>query len=348
MQILEKPKDTNVEVEARVLITGATGFMGSHLIEYLLSKHLKVFGVKRRRSKMENVSHITNPNLEWVLLDVTDAHSIHRVLNEVEPDYIFHLAAQSFIPASWSAPQECFITNAVGTINVLEAVLRYGGNPVVQVAGSSEEYGMVKANEVPILETNPLRPLSPYGVSKVAADLYAQQMHKSYGLKTIITRAFNHTGPRRGEEFVCSAFAKQIIDGGTIHVGNLKAIRDFTDVRDMARAYWLSMIYCDYGTPYNICEGSGHTIEYVLDELLNLASELYAHTFKRPEIEFDETRSRPADVELLVGDCIKFHAKTGWTPTIPFRQTLKDLLLYWAINLGKTRKEDYENNYSST
>lgn len=334
MQTLEKPKDREKEVEARVFITGATGFMGSHLVEYLLDKGLKVFGVKRRRSKMENVSHITNPNLAWVLMDVTDSHSIHRVLDEVEPDYIFHLAAQSFVPASWRAPQECFITNAVGTINVLEAVLRYEGNPSVQIAGSSEEYGLVRADEVPIKETNPLRPLSPYGVSKVAADLYAQQMHKSYGLRTIITRAFNHTGPRRGEEFVCSAFAKQIVDGGTIHVGNIKTVRDFTDARDMARAYWLAIRYCAAGTPYNICEGSGHTISFVLDTLLELASELFGRTFNRPEVQFDPKKSRPADVELLVGDCSKFHETTGWVPEIPFEQTLRDLLLYWSVITG--------------
>jgi GDP-4-dehydro-6-deoxy-D-mannose reductase len=175
-------------------------------------------------------------------MDIRDSYSVERAIKESEPDFIFHLAAQSFVHASWHAPQETLTTNIVGTVNLLEAARRFGGNARIQLAGSSEEYGLVYPEEIPIKETNPLRPLSPYGVSKVAEDRLGFQYFKSYGLPIVVTRAFNHEGPRRGDVFVTSTFSKQIaeIEKGSkkpvIHVGNLGAKRDFTDVRDMVKA----------------------------------------------------------------------------------------------------------------
>ena len=225
----------------RVLITGITGFVGSHLAEYALSKGAEVWGSIRWRSDTGNIAHIKD-EIRLVECDLRDLTSVNQLISESKPDYIFHLAAQSFVLTSWHAPHETLTTNIIGQLNILEA-LRFGDKEAkLQIAGSSEEYGMVYENEVPIKETNPLRPLSPYGVSKVAQDLLAYQYAKSYGLKIVRTRAFNHSGPRRGDVFVESDFAKQIvqIEAGkkepVISVGNLEAKRDFTDVRDTVKA----------------------------------------------------------------------------------------------------------------
>jgi GDP-4-dehydro-6-deoxy-D-mannose reductase len=312
----------------RVLITGITGFVGSHLAEFLLEKKLEVHGIERWRSKTDNVEHIKN-RLKLVDADMRDAHSIEKVISDVEPDYIFHLAAQSFVPTSWNAPADTMTTNIIGTINLFEAVRKSRCDPRIQVAGSSEEYGLVFPDEVPIKETNPLRPLSPYGVSKVAQDRLSFQYHKSYGLKTVITRAFNHTGPRRGDVFVTSNFSKQVamIEKGTqkpvIKVGNLNARRDFSDVRDVVRAYWLSLQKCKFGEVYNICSGNSRTIQSLLDLVLSLSRKRDIRTEKDP------SRMRPSDVEVLQGDCTKFKKTTGWKTEIPFEKTMEDLLNYW-------------------
>src|SRR3989338_8076999 len=309
----------------RALITGITGFVGSHLAEHLLADH-DVYGTIRWRSRLDNINHIKD-RVKLIETDIRDSYSIEKAIKTVEPDAIFHLAAQSFVHTSFHAPQETLSTNITGTVNLLEAVRSCGGSPVIQIAGSSEEYGLVMPDEVPIKETNPLRPLSPYGVSKVAEDMLAYQYHKSYGLKTVITRAFNHEGPRRGEVFSTSNFAKQIaeIEKGkepVIHVGNLNASRDFTDVRDVVRAYVIATEKCDYGEAYNICSGRAWKISEMLKLLLSMST-------KKIEIREDPARMRPSDVEILLGDFSKFHKKTGWKPEIPFDKTMKDLLDYW-------------------
>jgi len=311
----------------RALITGITGFVGSHLAEFLLDKGIDVYGIARWRSKLDNIIHIKD-RLNLLEADMRDGHSVARAVEESTPDYIFHLASQSFVPMSWRAPADTMETNAIGTIHLLEAIRQSKCNPAILVAGSSEEYGMVYPDELPIKETNPLRPLSPYGVSKVAADKLGCQYHMSYGLKTVVTRAFNHTGPRRGDVFVTSNFAKQIaeIEKGlkepVMYVGNLNAKRDFTDVRDVVKAYWLTVIGCEYGEVYNICSGKTRTIQSLLDLLLGM-------TDKNIEVKQDPGRMRPSDVEVLHGDCSKFKEKTGWKPEIAFEKTMGDLLNYW-------------------
>ena len=224
------------------LITGITGFVGSHLAEYLLDQGVEVCGTIRWRSRTDNIEHIKD-DIRLFEADVRDGHSLEKAVEESKPNYIFHLASQSFVPMSWRAPADTMETNAIGTIHLFEAIRKFAIDSSNLVAGSSEEYGMVYPNELPIKETNPLRPLSPYGVSKVTQDKLSYQYHQSYGLKIVLTRAFNHTGPRRGDVFVSSNFAKQIaqIERGKepiIYVGNLSAQRDFLDVRDVVRAYW--------------------------------------------------------------------------------------------------------------
>ncbi|MCG8461635.1 MAG: GDP-mannose 4,6-dehydratase, partial [Holophagales bacterium] len=226
--------------------------------------------------------------------------------------------------------------NIVGQTHIFEAVRRLGLDPVIQIACSSEEYGLVHPHETPIKESNPLRPLSPYAVSKVGQDYLAYQYFMSYGLKAIRTRGFNHTGPRRGDPFVASNFAKQLtrIKAGladpVIRVGNLTAIRDFTDVRDMVRAYWLAVTKAKPGEVYNIATGNGITIQELLDRLIELSG-------VEVKVEQDPARMRPSDVEILIGDSSKFRADTGWQPEIPFDQTLRDIVAYWQERVARGR-----------
>ncbi|HEV8629690.1 MAG TPA: GDP-mannose 4,6-dehydratase [Thermoanaerobaculia bacterium] len=319
----------------RVLITGVTGFAGSHLAEYLLAQQpeVEVWGVYRWRSRMENLEGVRG-RLHMVECDLRDYTSVHHALAQARPDAIFHLAAQSFVPSSWRAPNDTLVTNITGQTNLFEAVRFLGLDPVIQIACSSEEYGMVYPDEVPIREDNPLRPLSPYAVSKVAQDMMAYQYFQSYGLKTVRTRGFNHTGPRRGDVFVTSNFAKQLasIEAGqqepVIKVGNLEAVRDFTDVRDMVRAYWLAVAKGKPGEVYNVATGSGITIQELLDRLLALST-------AKVRVEQDPERMRPSDVVRLVGDSSKFRSDTGWAPEVPFDRTLADLLAYWRERVSR-------------
>ncbi|MDI6873245.1 GDP-mannose 4,6-dehydratase [Candidatus Solincola sp.] len=312
----------------RILITGITGFVGSHLAEYALSRgDVEVFGTVRWRSRMENIEGIVD-QVNLVDCDLRDAAAVRKTLEEVKPEYIFHLAAQSFVPTSWKAPAETLITNIISELNLLEAMRDLELDARIQVAGSSEEYGLVFEDETPITEENPLRPLSPYAVSKVAQDMLAYQYHRSYGLYTVRTRAFNHEGPRRGHVFVTSNFARQIaeIEKGkkepVIEVGNLNARRDFTDVRDMVKAYWLALEKGEPGEVYNIGSGRAVTIREMLDILLSF-------TDREIEVRPVPERMRPSDVELLVCDCSKFRKLTGWKPEIPLEKTLEDTLNYW-------------------
>lgn len=315
----------------RVLITGITGFAGSHLAEHILNEHpgVEVHGTVRWRSRMENIEPVRD-RVTLHECDLGDPVAVQTVLAAVKPERIFHLAAQSFVPASWTSPAETLSVNIFSTLYLFEALRALGQLETrVQVACSSEEYGLVLPDEVPIREENPLRPLSPYAVSKVGQDLLAYQYHQSYGLRTVRTRGFNHTGPRRGEVFVTSNFARQIarIEKGkqepVVRVGNLDARRDFTDVRDMVRGYWLALDGgCAFGEVYNL--GCGRDV--AIKEMLGM---LLAQSKVTVEVQPDPARMRPSDVQVLCADNSKFCRATGWAPTIPLAQTLTDLLNYW-------------------
>lgn len=313
----------------RVFITGITGFAGSHLADYILAEHpgVNIYGLVRWRSRTENILHIRD-KIELHEGDLKDIVSLNKCLAEIKPDRIFHLAAQSYVPYSWKCPTETFSVNATGQINLFEAILSLNLSPKIHIAGTSEEYGLVNDDEIPIKETNPLRPLSTYGVSKVAQDFLGWQYYKSYNMRIIRTRAFNHTGPRRASVFVCSAFAKQIVEiekgarEPVIFVGNLEAKRDFTDVRDIVRGYWTCLDEGEEGDVYNIGTGRPYSMREVLSLLLSMSK-------IKAKIETDPLRLRPSDVPILFPDCTKFNKLTGWTPKIPFSQTLRDLLEYW-------------------
>lgn len=319
----------------RALITGITGFVGSHLAEHLLSQDIEVWGTYRWRSRTENVDHLLG-RITLVECDLRDRSSVEHMIAAVRPDRIFHLAAQSFVPTSWNAPSETFITNVVSQINLFDAVRSAGLPARIQVACSSEEYGLVYPHEVPIRESNPLRPLSPYGVSKVAQDLLAYQYARSYGMHIVRTRTFNHSGPRRGPVFVESNFAKQVAEAEAglrppvLEVGNLEARRDYTDVRDVVRAYHLALELCEPGEVYNIASGRAYSVRELAGIFLRLS--------RVPlQVRQDPARLRPSDVQILLGDAGRFRARTGWEPAIPFEQTLEDLLEYWRERVAAGR-----------
>lgn len=312
----------------KVLITGVTGFVGSHLAEFCLSRgDVEVVGTYRWRSRRENIDHIKD--LKLVECDLLDSASVRDALKAHRPNWIFHLAAQSFVPTSWNAAAQTLTTNVVGQVHLFEAMRALDLlDSRFLVVGSSEEYGLVLPDEIPIREAQPLRPLSPYAVSKVAQDLLGFQYFRSYGLHAVRTRAFNHGGPRRGEVLLPSDFAKQIaeIEKGrrppVVEVGNLESVRDFTDVRDVVRAYWLALEKGDPGEVYNIGSGEGTRMGDLLDDLLAMAGVSI-------EVRQVSEKMRPSDVEILVSDSTKFREKTGWVAQIPLETMLRDTLDYW-------------------
>jgi GDP-mannose 4,6-dehydratase len=321
---------------SRVLITGLTGFVGSHLAAHI-RKHwptAKVVGLKRWRSPMDNVQHLLGDrNVSFVDGDLTDEASMRRVVREADADFIFHLAAQSYVPYSYRAPRATLEANVIGTANLLEAVRLHrdggGKDPWVHVCSSSEVYGQPAPDEVPIRESQPLCPISPYGVSKVAEDLLGLQYWIAYRIKAIRTRMFTHTGPRRGDVFVEAAFTKQAVEvekglRKVIYVGNLDSVRTFADVRDAVDAYCLLLLKCGPGEVYNIGGNRTMTIGEMLDLVIARAK-----LRKRPRIQVDPALLRPADVTLQVPDCTKFIRATGWKPRLPFERTIDDMLAHY-------------------
>lgn len=318
----------------KVLITGITGFVGSHLADYILEKfpNIQILGLVRWWEPKENINHILD-KVKLCYGDLVDVPSLETILREHKPEVIFHLAAQSYVDFSFLAPITTLDTNVIGTANLLESVkklkLSSGYDPIIQIASSSECYGQVKEDEVPIKESNPFRPASPYAVSKVAEDMLAFQYWLSWKIKTIRTRMFTHTGPRRGEVFAESNFAKQIaaieaeLQEPVVKVGNLDSVRTFLDIKDAIRAYWLLVNKCSPGEVYNVGGMETMTVGEMLNKLLKLSK------VKNIAVEVDSSRLRPSDVTLQIPCIEKFVKATGWKPEIKFEKTLEDLLNYW-------------------
>ncbi len=315
-----------------IFVTGITGFVGSHLAEFLVKRPdvTMVYGLKRWRSPLDNIAGIINhPKLRLVDGDLRDSRSMNELMRMIKPELIFHLAAQSYVQTSFEAPIDTLETNIIGTVNLLEAVRQAKIDPRIHICSSSEVYGQVNPSEVPITENNPLRPMSPYAVSKVTEDLVSFQYYHSWKVKTIRTRAFTHTGPRRGSVFVESSFAKQIaeIENGVrkdnlIKVGNLDSIRTFLDVRDIVEAYWMVLTKGTPGEVYNIGGNETMTIREMLDRLLSM-------TTVKVRIEVDPKLLRPSDVTRQIPSIDKITKEIGWKPKTPFNTTLRDLLDYW-------------------
>jgi GDP-4-dehydro-6-deoxy-D-mannose reductase len=319
-----------------VLVTGITGFVGSHFAEYALRHGAAVSGSRLPGTDAGNIEHIRN-DVRLVDVDLRDASAVRGLLDTTEPDWIIHLAAHSFVGGSWDAPAETLTNNVLSQLNILEAIRQSGARARVLIAGSADQYGDVDERDLPIHESVPFRPLSPYAVSKVAQDVMGYQYWRSHGLPIIRTRAFNHEGPRRGEAFVTSSFALQIaeIEAGlrepVVRVGNLKAQRDYTDVRDIVRGYWLLLKDGQPGEVYNLCSGRAWSIKTILEFLLSESSE------RTIEVREEAARLRAADVPVLIGDPGKIYRAVGWRAEIPFEQTLRDVLDYWRQQVAVRR-----------
>ena len=335
----------------KALITGVTGMVGSHLVDFLLNEtEWDIYGVCRWRSPMDNVEHLltrvnNKDRVFFEYADLNDQVSLCTVLNRVKPDYIFHLAAQSYPKTSFDSPIETMNTNILGTCRLLEAVRLCMQadeiyNPVIHVCASSEVFGKIPVDKKPetgIHEECPFHPASPYAISKVGTDLLGRYYAEAYGMTVMTTRMFTHTGPRRGDVFHESTFAKQIamIEKGLIepivHVGNLDSLRTYADVRDAVRAYYMLVtINPIAGEYYNIGGNYTCTVGDTLHKLISLSTKKDVI-----KIVIDPERLRPIDADLQVPDCRKFKEHTGWQPRISFDQTMEDLLNYWRKRLER-------------
>ena len=324
----ESDRDRSSSKDMTVLITGISGQVGSHLAEsYLESgQGVKVHGFIRTRSNLRFLEHaeITD-KLHLHTVDITDPYAVNDALQRIKPDIIHHLAAMTFVPASWTNPLDTFEVNVNGTINMLEATRRFAPKSSFHFAGSSEEYGLVLRTDLPIKETTPLRPHSPYGVSKVTGEMLCQQYARTYGLRTILTRAFNHEGPRRGKEFIGPTICRQYIqieDGKRkiIELGNLQAVRDIMDARDTVDAYRTAIVLAESGEPYNICTGQGWMVKDIAIEAMDAAQ------MTGVAIEAVGSRRRNTDIDVLIGDNSKFVERTKWCPKYKYKDTLREIL----------------------
>jgi len=331
------------------LITGVAGFVASHLAEYLLKKGEKVIGTYRWTEDMSRINHIKD-KIELIPVDLLDLSACIRAIEETKPDYIYHLAAQSYVTDSFSNPRITMETNTIGTLNLLEAIrivrekegweedvdgdYNWYYNPVIHICSSSEVYGQVKGEDIPIKETQPFNPSNPYAVGKIGADMIALVYWKNYGIKTIRTRMFTHTGPGRTMMSAECNFAKQIAliearkQEPIIHHGNLESVRTWADVRDAVRAYYLLVRKCKPGEVYNIGGKTTKTIGEMLDYLISLSP--MKDWIKK---ELDPKLIRKSDVTLQIPNCSKFIRETGWQPTYTFEQTMQDLLDWWRENV---------------
>lgn len=315
-----------------ILITGINGFVGSHLADFLLEDPKnKIFGGVKINARKRNIRHlVNNDRVTLIEYDLTDYQSVQRLLERSEPDRIYHLGALSWVNYSWDMAKAYMEINAIGTINLLNAIRNLRLDPRILTSCTPEEFGDVKLEDLPITEETPIAPVNPYAASKVAQDAICMTYHASYGTKIIRTRAFNHEGPRRDISGALASFAHQIamIEQGkqdpVIKVGNLEAKRNFTDVRDMVKAYWMAMEQCEPGDLYLIGTDQIYTIKECLEMLISLSTHKDKISY-----ETEQSRVRPTELRYLIGDCSKFQKKTGWKPTITFQQTLKDILDYW-------------------
>jgi len=318
----------------RALITGVGGFAGSHLSDYLLANtDWQVLGCVLPGWDCSHLDY----RVTRIELDLRDRDGVQAMLERTAPDFIFHLAGQAFPPVSWDDPWNTLENNIRSEVNLLDALVKLGARPRVMVVGSGDEYGLVQPQDLPLHEDSPLRPNSPYAVSKVAQDLLGLSYFISHALPVVRVRPFNHIGPRQSENFVVPAFAKQIaaIEAGqqepVVRVGNLSARRDFTDVRDVVSAYYLVITRGQPGEVYNIGSGQSHAIGEVLNMLLSYSQVAI-------QVEYEEARMRPSDTPDVICDFSRLRALTGWRPTIPLEQSLRDVLNDWRERIAAKKQ----------
>jgi len=324
----------------KAFITGITGMVGSHLADFLLEHtEWEITGFARWNEDLSNINGLlprinSNDRVNLLYGDLNDLPSLLSAIKQSRPDYVFHLAAQSYPQTSFGAPLETLETNIIGTAKLLEAIKINNLDPIIHVCASSEVFGRVPKKFLPIDEEVPFHPASPYAISKAGTDLIGRFYAEAYGMKIMTTRMFTHTGPRRGDVFAESTFAKQIamIEAGisdpVVRVGNLDSLRTWSDVRDAVKAYYM-LVTVDpiAGEYYNIGGTFSCTVREMLDYLISLS------TVNNIKIEMDPSRLRPIDADLQVPDTSKFFSHTGWQPEIPFEKTMLDLLNYWRARV---------------
>jgi len=318
-------------MKTKILITGINGFIGKNLVSFFLGlkKEIKLYGLDIRKPVR------LDKRITFFKCDILKIKNLYQVFKKIKPDIIFHLAAQSSVPESFKNPKRTFKINIDGTLNILEAVRKFCPKAIILIPGSSEEYDGPKSKSLTVRQTGKikenqlLRPLSPYAISKACQEFLGYQYFSTFNLKIILVRVFNVTGPNQGSKAICGRFAEKIaeIEIGkakpVMKVGNLNIVRDFLDVRDLARAYWLAVKKCKPGEAYNIASGKGYEIEKVLKKLLSFSK-------KEIKIKKDTRLFRKKESLVLIGNVTKFKKITGWKPKIDFlNQTLPELLNYW-------------------
>ena len=339
-----------------ILLTGGTGFVGSHMIDFLLKKETMIYSSRRWRSRDDNIKHLYgNERVKFIEADLLDRGSLARLIRLSRPDIIFHFAAQSFPETSFIYPVHTLNTNTIGTTNFFDelrlAIEAAICDPIIINVSSSEVYGMPNVDELPIKETNPLRAANPYSISKVGQDFIGRYYCDAYGLKIITTRMFSHEGARRGKQFALSSFALQIaraeaqyqqelidsVNSGndkltevfTLKVGNLNSVRTYAHIDDAVEAYWVCSTDGEVGAVYNIGGEQTCTVEEALNMLLS-KSILPRIKF---EIKVDQDRIRPTDITLQIPDCTAFKLRTGWKPKRDLDDICNDLLNYWRKDI---------------
>ena len=320
-----------------ILVTGGTGFVGSHMIDYILKYAIrpeqKIYCTKRWLEDTKNVDHIDDKRFQFIDCDFNDAPSVYRAIEISKPEKVFHFAAQSFPEVSFHTPSVTLSTNTLGTTYLLEAIRNSDCDPVIVSVSTSEVYGMPEEDEIPIKETNPIRAANPYSISKVGHDLMSQYYHKAYGMKIITTRMFSHEGARRGKEFALSSFARQIAKAEKlkgeqfIYHGNLDSTRTYAHIDDAISAYWVCSNSQKFGEVYNIGGDQTCTVGEALDKLISMS------TKKDLTKKLDKDRLRPTDITLQIPDTTKFRHEFAWTPMKNLTNVCEDLLNYWRKNI---------------
>lgn len=321
----------------KVLITGITGFVGSHLADYMLTMpDIELHGTRRwHLSRMDHVEHIIE-KIIWHDCNILDATSVRKLIADLKPDIVFHMASESFVSPSWDNPREYMDTNYLGTVNFLDAIREHSPSTVFHIPGSGEEYGDISEDELPINPLTVLRPVNPYAVTKIAQDLIGYVYYRSYGINVIRTRTFNHEGPRREKVFGIPWYAYQIarIEKGKqekiVKTGEIDDKRNFTHVKDIVRAYWLAVTKCKPGELYLVGsdeEDKIFTFREALEKLISMSS------VNGISYEEDPQYVRPTKVPYLISDTTKFREMTGWRPEIDFETILSETLDYWRARV---------------
>lgn len=312
----------------KVLITGFSGFVGRHFINYLKENDIEcdVLGIDVSEPQFDILNISDSINIKFEKVDLLNSSDINSVIDSFIPDYVLHLASISSVAYSWNHPAECFKNNTQIFLNLMESVMKYAPDCRVLSVGSSEEYGNVSENDLPLKENMEYRPVSPYAVARVSQEMMSKIFTESYGMNIMLTRSFNHIGPYQDTRFVVPSFIKRILDlkkegriEGTIETGDLEIVRDFVDVRDVVKAYYLILTQGEPGEIYNICSGKGHKLSDIVEEIASIVG-ITVKTIVNPEYV------RPNDNKVIIGSNEKIRNRFGWQPEYKIKGSLESMI----------------------